>query len=506
MTGAPLLKRRGVPPWAVTFADMMALLLALFVMMLSFSEMNLQHYKQIVVSMQDSFTPGAFVRQALVIVDPSAVPEGVEVVILDVDAQIPTTPPEEETTEPPEAALPPEQAGDSLTVQLLKRVMADELAASVLFITEAGRRVPTAQGVESEPPTAAAARPIGRAETATGPVAATRIDGTRVTLTAGGAVFQSDVLETGSGAAVGVLFGDGTTFSLGENGRMALDQLIYDPESGEGTASYSVVQGVFSFVSGAISKSGPDQMVVQMPVATIGIRGASAAGLAGPEGTRNIVALLAEEDDFVGEISVTTDAGSVVLNIANQSVEIYSRAEAPSRPIGLSDQEIALLFGPALDALPPSPATPDEVLEDLKQDAEAASEIREARADSPGGPVVIRFSPDVAFDPGRHELKQSFLPTLDKLARVLTAAPGQIIVAGHTDDVPIATTRYRSNWDLSTARAVSVVQHLLDHATINPARVSAQGYADSRPLVPNNSPENRAINRRVEISIEQPSR
>ena len=77
------------------------------------------------------------------------------------------------------------------------------------------------------------------------------------------------MLETGSGAAVGVLFGDGTTFSLGENGRMALDQLIYDPESGEGTASYSVVQGVFSFVSGAISKSGPDQMVVQMPVATI---------------------------------------------------------------------------------------------------------------------------------------------------------------------------------------------------------------------------------------------
>lgn len=98
MTGARLIKRRGVPPWAVTFADMMALLVALFVMMLSFSEMNLQRYKQIVVSMQESFTPDAFVRQVLVIVDPSAVPDGVEVVILDVDAQIPTTPPEQETT------------------------------------------------------------------------------------------------------------------------------------------------------------------------------------------------------------------------------------------------------------------------------------------------------------------------------------------------------------------------------------------------------------------------
>ncbi len=111
----------------------------------------------------------------------------------------------------------------------------------------------------------------------------------------------------------------------------------------------------------------------------------------------------------------------MVLNIANQSVEIFSRAEAPSRPSSLSDQEITLLFGAALDALPPSPATADEVLEELEQDAEVAPEIREAQADSPGGPVVIRFSPDVAFDPGRHEVKQSFLPTLDKLARVLAA-------------------------------------------------------------------------------------
>ena len=121
---------------------------------------KVQRYKQIVVSMQESFTPDAFVRQVLVIVDPSAVPDGVEVVILDVDAQIPTTPSEEETTEPPEEALPQEQAGESPTVQLLKRVMADELAASVIFITAEGRRVPGARSVASEPAEATAARPI----------------------------------------------------------------------------------------------------------------------------------------------------------------------------------------------------------------------------------------------------------------------------------------------------------------------------------------------------------
>ena len=116
--------------------------------------------------------------------------------------------------------------------------------------------------------------------------------------------------------------------------------------------------------------------------------------------------------------------------------------------------------------------------------------------------VVIRFPDTTAFPSGSSELREEILPALDKVATVLARTEGQINVAGHTDDIPITTAQFRSNWDLSTSRAVSVVHHLLRVDGIKSSRVSAQGYADSRGLAPNDSIENRAVNRRVEISIE----
>jgi len=81
--------------------------------------------------------------------------------------------------------------------------------------------------------------------------------------------------------------------------------------------------------------------------------------------------------------------------------------------------------------------------------------------------------------------------------------PGGVVVAGHTDNVPIHTARFRSNWELSSGRAVSVVHSLLKNPEIDPSRVTIEGYADSRPLVPNDTAENRAVNRRVEMVLER---
>ena len=75
------------------------------------------------------------------------------------------------------------------------------------------------------------------------------------------------------------------------------------------------------------------------------------------------------------------------------------------------------------------------------------------------------------------------------------------IVSGHTDNVPIESTRYRSNWELSAARAVSVAHILLQNDVISVDRFKIEGYADTRALVANNSEQNRAKNRRVEISL-----
>lgn len=116
--------------------------------------------------------------------------------------------------------------------------------------------------------------------------------------------------------------------------------------------------------------------------------------------------------------------------------------------------------------------------------------------------VIIRFRDRAAFAPGERELSAAILPALDAIAEVLGKTPGRIRVEGHTDDIPIANQLFRSNWDLSAARAASVVHCLLESGRIAPHRISAEGFGDSRPLAANDTPDHRARNRRVEISIE----
>ena len=118
-----------------------------------------------------------------------------------------------------------------------------------------------------------------------------------------------------------------------------------------------------------------------------------------------------------------------------------------------------------------------------------------------GNVTIVRFPDQVSFPSGSGELKTEFLPVLGKLLGVLQDSQGQIIISGHTDDLPIATAQHRSNWDLSASRATSVAHYILEFTAIPQDRITVQGYADSRPLVPNDSAENRAKNRRVEITI-----
>ena len=119
-----------------------------------------------------------------------------------------------------------------------------------------------------------------------------------------------------------------------------------------------------------------------------------------------------------------------------------------------------------------------------------------------GDRIIIRFPGATSFIAGSAQLAEGFGPTLTRIASILRATKGQIMVSGHTDSSPISTARFRSNWDLSSARAVTVVHFLIEQASVRSGRITAQGFAASRPLVKNDTPENQAKNRRVEISIE----
>lgn len=147
----------------------------------------------------------------------------------------------------------------------------------------------------------------------------------------------------------------------------------------------------------------------------------------------------------------------------------------------------------------------------VKQIAEETRQFREALdqeiedglivVESQFSRIVIRIREKGSFPSGDARLNQAFIPILAKIHDVLLKTDGRIAVAGHTDNVPINTARYRSNWELSTSRATSVVHELLRPGDMQADRFVLEGYADTRPLVPNDTSANRAKNRRVEIIV-----
>jgi len=114
--------------------------------------------------------------------------------------------------------------------------------------------------------------------------------------------------------------------------------------------------------------------------------------------------------------------------------------------------------------------------------------------------IRIIFSSPVIFDLGKDELKPEIISVLNAVARVIKDMPNEIMVEGHTDNKPIVSGEFRSNWELSAARAFSVVRYFIEQG-IDSKRLSAIGYGEYRPLYPNDTEEHRAYNRRIEIDI-----
>lgn len=178
------------------------------------------------------------------------------------------------------------------------------------------------------------AEAIGQATSVIGQVFVVRANGAREQIGAGDSVYQGDVVETADGAAVNILFVDHTTFALAEDARLALDELVYNPETHEGSSAFSILKGVFVFSSGAIAKLDPTQMTVHTTVATIGIRGTKVAGEVNPAGEPSKFTILQ------GKIVVTTDAGQVVLDDMNETTFVASLADVPTPPEALTNAEI----------------------------------------------------------------------------------------------------------------------------------------------------------------------
>ncbi|KAA0874027.1 OmpA/MotB family protein [Nitrincola tapanii] len=147
-------------------------------------------------------------------------------------------------------------------------------------------------------------------------------------------------------------------------------------------------------------------------------------------------------------------------------------------------------------------------LQDIVQDLESSLahsemgswvEIGEPR----DGRLTLRISGALLFEPGSAEIKRAMMPILDSLLELVLANPAyKLEVLGHTDNTPISTPIFPSNWELSAVRATTVLRFLIDGG-LPPERASASGYADSLPLASNTTEAGRAANRRIEFVLEK---
>ena len=264
---------------------------------------------------------------------------------------------------------------------------------------------------------------IGRVDMAEGEVFVIR-NGEKIALGKDDPILQGDTILTGADGSVGVTFIDDTVFSLGADGEMTIDEMVYDADKQEGKFAANMVTGVFSFISGEISKTDPDGMSINTPVGTIGIRGTKVAGVAAAEGTENSVSLLPETSKdgqtIIGEVVLTNASGSVVLNQVGATVQLSSSNQVPPTPVVLSTQQIQQSYGKTLTTLSST------VLAKATNDAVAAEqEVVEKEQVAEEAKVAAEEAQKVAEETGDKEA----IAEAEKLAEVAEEAIAEVEVA-----------------------------------------------------------------------------
>ena len=219
-------------------------------------------------------------------------------------------------------------------------------AGATIDAALAGRLAgPLAPGQYAQAGGGSGATAIGKVDTANGSVSVKHADGTQGELHKGDNLFEGDVLQTALGGAVGMVFADGTTMSLGEKGRLVLDQLSYEPGNKTGEAHLSVVSGSFALVSGQISKTTLDALQLKTPTMTVGIRGT------GLTGNSNTVAMMQEKGGVTGEVVITTSSGQILtLNAPGQAAVISASGGLTSTT--LTPLQVMQIGGNAATTLP----------------------------------------------------------------------------------------------------------------------------------------------------------
>jgi chemotaxis protein MotB len=147
----------------------------------------------------------------------------------------------------------------------------------------------------------------------------------------------------------------------------------------------------------------------------------------------------------------------------------------------------------------------DDIYSKVKELVDSRDLSKDVQVEQVAAGVLLRFKDEILFDVAQADLKPNAKNTLQKLGEILRTYDKSIRIEGHTDNVPINTSRFRSNWELSTARAISVVRYFTEELPqdqrIIPTKFEVSGYGEYHPIANNDSEQNKQKNRRIEITI-----
>ena len=229
-----------------------------------------------------------------------------------------------------------------------------------------------------------------------------------------------------------------------------------------------------------------------------------------------------------GKVSVSIEDRKLVVKVASESQGgtdgEANKANSGAR-VAQNDLEVyakvAAAQAQVASQIKVEQASPDNVGDSLSSSSEAereqaiadqyekirmnlSNEISEglAEVERDGDKIIVRLAEKGSFRSGFANLQPSFKPLLNKVGQSIKDSTGMITIEGHTDNVPMAfSERFRSNWDLSAARSAAVADYILNNTAVADGRVTVTGYADTKPLTSNDSPQGRAKNRRIEVII-----
>lgn len=149
----------------------------------------------------------------------------------------------------------------------------------------------------------------------------------------------------------------------------------------------------------------------------------------------------------------------------------------------------------------PTTSQMDEVNKTVREELKEKIDNNELKLLHTGKGLVLRLPEFLFFDSGQAAVGPQARPLLDKLARILKLIPNSIVIEGHTDNRPIHTPQFPSNWELSTSRAAALVRYFIEEHHLDPGRLGAAGYGEYHPVADNRDDKGRQANRRVELII-----